>query len=1183
MNNAVASAAYGDAVNVPSTGSPCTWTSGITITKGITLSGAGASQVTIITSGSITPFLYNPDATSVLTDARIEISGFTFNMNGSSSPAINIDNRNSTTPIHNVVVHDNVFQNGAGNCLQTGYHGDNWGVVYSNTFQNCGTSVRTAGGDNASWNNTTFAYGSANNLYFEDNTYTGASAFHYGEQGGRYVSRFENFTFPAGSSFQFIWDIHGNQTTIYGSMGCEIYKNTGTINASTMGLDHRGGECMMFQNTLTGSVGSGSIGWHVRDEYPEGIPTTVSNPEPQGISNTYYFLNTYNAANFSVANAGVCSGCVLAENAQYWNYVPSGFNGTVGIGSGTKSQMNAITTCTTGVGFWVTDEGSWNTNLPANTSGQLYKCTSINTWSLYYTPYTYPHPLRSGAITQYTVTASKSGTGSGTLTSSPAGISCGSTCSASFNSGTSVTVNQSTSDMFGGWGGTCGCAGTGSCSFTLNASCTVAAAFTLPVTFTPSSLNFGNQNVGSTSTAQSISLQNTGISALTISSITASGDFAQSNNCPISPSTLAVNSTCTINVTFTPTLAGSRSGTLSVSDNATGSPHTVALSGTGAAVVPIASLSASSLSFGNEQVGNTTAAQSVTLNNTGTAVLNISSVTVTGNFAQSATTCTSTLAAAASCSISITFTPAALGVRSGVLTVTDDSSGVPGSTQTANLSGTGIAAPRSFTFGRAESAKSFRSGLSTCGPPAYSCSNHTFSVVNLAHPDIGPNACDWTSLATLATCGNSTGAGTIVQPNDFGHRIVRITDRNTVNASVLWETADGGINLWNKDDTLILSKRVGTQHNLIHFNPSTFQPAGLSAVVPPLGGDMVFSKATQNRLVVYGGANGVTIQFIDVTTNANPALDTSVTTTVKDMGADANCFGAGYVATWTGSPSSSDDDTSLTLAASNSGPQETAYLLGNYNTVTHQCSVLNTLTGVVTVNGVSIGTIGIPDRLYMHAGNQSPNPAWAVYNVTNQAHMTAGTYTAGYYFWQIGTTNVQKCGVSPVPPGFYCDGHGANGFLGAIRGQHAVYHTYADPSVPLTQNMTYAGTFPDQHSSWNNDNQTDTRPFLYASSETINIINLLGPLPTPFYNEIWLNPTDGTGIPSRQCHTYATGSHDAFEVKYAIASISQTGKYAVFPSDWMASLGARNGAASCVLGALDTTECRSDLFVCELQ
>jgi hypothetical protein len=95
-----------------------------------------------------------------------------------------------------------------------------------------------------------------------------------------------------------------------------------------------------------------------------------------------------------------------------------------------------------------------------------------------------------------------------------------------------------------------------------------------------SSLTFAAQGVGTTSASQPVSLSNSGSAALSIASISASGDFGQTNTCGMS---LAAGANCTINVTFTPTAGGERSGTLSVSSNAPGSPHAANLSGTGLA------------------------------------------------------------------------------------------------------------------------------------------------------------------------------------------------------------------------------------------------------------------------------------------------------------------------------------------------------------------------------------------------------------------------------------------------------------------------------------------------------------------------------------------------------------------------------------------------------------------------
>ena len=87
----------------------------------------------------------------------------------------------------------------------------------------------------------------------------------------------------------------------------------------------------------------------------------------------------------------------------------------------------------------------------------------------------------SGPPSGVSLTVTKSGTGSGTVTSSPAGINCGSTCTASYNSGTVVTLTAAASggSTFSGWSGG-GCSGTGACSVTMNAAATVAATFTAP-------------------------------------------------------------------------------------------------------------------------------------------------------------------------------------------------------------------------------------------------------------------------------------------------------------------------------------------------------------------------------------------------------------------------------------------------------------------------------------------------------------------------------------------------------------------------------------------------------------------------------------------------------------------------------------------------------------------------------
>ena len=198
----------------------------------------------------------------------------------------------------------------------------------------------------------------------------------------------------------------------------------------------------------------------------------------------------------------------------------------------------------------------------------------------------------------------------------------------------------------------------------------------------PQTLSFGNQDTGSQSAASSVTLTNTGTDLLTITGITSSSDFPQTNTCG---SSLAASATCQISVQFAPSSAGPETGTLTITDNA--GTQTVALSGTGTAPKATvgASVSPQTLSFGNQNIGSQSAASSVTLTNTGTGPLTISGIMSSPDFPQT-NTCGSSLAAAASCQISVQFGPSNAGPETGTLTITDNAG-----TQTVALSGTGTA------------------------------------------------------------------------------------------------------------------------------------------------------------------------------------------------------------------------------------------------------------------------------------------------------------------------------------------------------------------------------------------------------------------------------------------------------------------------------------------------------------
>ncbi len=203
------------------------------------------------------------------------------------------------------------------------------------------------------------------------------------------------------------------------------------------------------------------------------------------------------------------------------------------------------------------------------------------------------------------------------------------------------------------------------------------------VSVSPTALNFGSVATGSKSSAQTVTVSNPTGSAAAVSSIAATGDFSQTNTCG---SSIAAGGSCTVSVTFAPTATGSRTGTLTV--NAGGVTSAVSLSGTGTSSGGgSATLTASptSVAFGSEAVGSTTAAQKVTITNTGTAAATVSSVTAGAPFAQT-NTCGTSIAAGASCTASVTFTPTAAGGASANLTV---ASNATNPSLTVPLTGTG--------------------------------------------------------------------------------------------------------------------------------------------------------------------------------------------------------------------------------------------------------------------------------------------------------------------------------------------------------------------------------------------------------------------------------------------------------------------------------------------------------------
>ena len=225
----------------------------------------------------------------------------------------------------------------------------------------------------------------------------------------------------------------------------------------------------------------------------------------------------------------------------------------------------------------------------------------------------------------------------------------------------------------------------------------IGAASAPAMALSPAALQYASQTVGSSSPAQTVLLRNMGSAALPISSIVTTGDFAETDNCGNS---VPAAGSCTFSVTFTPTADGSRSGSLVIQQDAPGSPRVVTLSGSGSGAV--ASVSPVNLVFSAQPVGTSSRAQTVTLTNTGNAVLNVGNIQITGDFAL-VNNCTSTLASNVSCTFNITFTPTTSGSRNGTLTISNSAQASP---QVLTLAGVGA----DFSLASSPSSNTVKAG-----------------------------------------------------------------------------------------------------------------------------------------------------------------------------------------------------------------------------------------------------------------------------------------------------------------------------------------------------------------------------------------------------------------------------------------------------------------------------------------
>jgi hypothetical protein len=402
VNMAVTNANNGDTIFICN-GDADWGSNGLYITKYITLVGGNG---TITTTGTL--ITWNPDPTLNL-DFRVR----NIKANVGTFIHFNLSPVNGTTKMTKIAVYDNTVTSLSYMIRTDG--GNFYGVIYNNKFT-ANNLFFFLGTGCENWYNNTYSFGTSESLYFEDNIIY----FNYDSgqimNSTRVVWRYNTITATSPVSYFQMWDMHGNQGIYHmcGSKGAEYYGNRIDPggNKWVRLVDQRDGKVLAFYNLLaTTNIYSDTLFRNEcnDDQSPCGNSCIFdASGMSHHVNDSYYWnirnINGIHISNYIVENGSShhCEqgGYTIMANQDFWLYDPS-FDGSSGVGCGTLSVRP--TACTPGVGYWATNQscsdltGLVGANPTTPISGTLYKCTSPNTWTPYYTPFTYPHPLRGGS------------------------------------------------------------------------------------------------------------------------------------------------------------------------------------------------------------------------------------------------------------------------------------------------------------------------------------------------------------------------------------------------------------------------------------------------------------------------------------------------------------------------------------------------------------------------------------------------------------------------------------------------------------------------------------------------------------------------------------------------------------------------------------------------------------------
>ena len=382
-----------------------TWSTTLSIDEGIDLIASGTVTIT----AGVNPLIrYAPSAATGANDYAFRVSGFTFTLgsntaiglcgNTSGDAACSSSNNMGAIAQTKIRIDNSSF---TGSSQAIFVQGAFRGVVYKNTFDGFSSPMRHKGTGTGSADWSAFGaydYGSADNLYYEDNTFVNVGGYMISDcyQAGRYAYRYNDIS--TDGNLTPLWDYHGGDkgNGVWGCFSGEIYGND--IDANNNGAyftGQRSAKLLGFYNNLANSTSTNGGQWYVYDGGTSGDPCPPAQNYNDQLIQDNYFWGSRHGVTGSLADAvggnNTCGDVV--EGTTFLDDSDSS-----GVRCGTLGNLPS--TCTTGMGYWATDQscsdltGMIGASPTTPISGTLYKCTSTDTWEPYYTPYTYPHPLR---------------------------------------------------------------------------------------------------------------------------------------------------------------------------------------------------------------------------------------------------------------------------------------------------------------------------------------------------------------------------------------------------------------------------------------------------------------------------------------------------------------------------------------------------------------------------------------------------------------------------------------------------------------------------------------------------------------------------------------------------------------------------------------------------------------------